>query len=318
MRTRLVALVVALLFVGTAAFAQPATGCPPPAQVPTGEQARVGLRDARDHGFLWRLRKGGRNAYLYGTLHVARPEWMYPGPTIAQALDASDTVAVELDLLDPDIVRRLSEGMLAQAGSAAVPVELRQRLEGRLAEECLPAQALASMSAELQVITLMTLVGRRDGLDPSYGIDLFLSAWSHGQKKTVVSLETPELQLKALQSSTPEEPAEFVRSSLDELDSGRARSLVLRLSQAWADGDIAELESYERWCDCLKTDADRAAMARLLDERNPGLAESIDALHGRGQRVFAAVGSLHMTGRNSLQALMAQRGFTVERIPLRR
>ena len=53
---------------------------------------------------------------------------------------------------------------------------------------------------------------------------------------------------------------------------------------------------------------------RLLDARNPGLAERIDALHTSGQRVFAAVGSLHMIGRTGLPALLARRGYTVERI----
>ena len=71
---------------------------------------------------------------------------------------------------------------------------------------------------------------------------------------------------------------------------------------------------YESWCDCLKTDADRRAMRRLLDDRNPALAESIDALHGGGKQVFAAVGSLHMIGPKGLPALLAQRGYQVERI----
>ena len=55
-------------------------------------------------------------------------------------------------------------------------------------------------------------------------------------------------------------------------------------------------------------------MKRLLDDRNPALAERIDALHAGGAPVFAAVGSLHMTGPLGLPALLAQRGFTVERV----
>ncbi len=43
-----------------------------------------------------------------------------------------------------------------------------------------------------------------------------------------------------------------------------------------------------------------SAMKRLLDERNPALAERIDALHAGRQAVFAAVGSLHMVGPNGL------------------
>ena len=53
-------------------------------------------------------------------------------------------------------------------------------------------------------------------------------------------------------------------------------------------------------------------MKRLLDDRNPGLAASIDALHAGGKQVFAAVGSLHMIGPNGLPALLRKRGYKIE------
>ena len=52
----------------------------------------------------------------------------------------------------------------------------------------------------------------------------------------------------------------------------------------------------------------------MLDDRNPALAERIDALHMGGKSVFAAVGSLHMVGKLGLPLLMAQRGYQVERV----
>ena len=52
----------------------------------------------------------------------------------------------------------------------------------------------------------------------------------------------------------------------------------------------------------------------MLDDRNPAMAARIDALHSGGQTVFAAVGSLHLFGPQALPALMAQRGYRVERI----
>jgi uncharacterized protein len=44
------------------------------------------------------------------------------------------------------------------------------------------------------------------------------------------------------------------------------------------------------------------------------LADSIAALHRGGERVFAAVGALHMFGPQGLPALLAARGFEVERV----
>ena len=292
--------------------AQPkAASCPPSAVAPAPEQIQAGMKAARDHGFLWRIRKDGRESFLYGTVHVARFEWMFPGPAIATALKASDTVALELDMLDPDILQRMAEG-LAKPAATVLPEALKQRLLRQAEAECVPAQALARLAPEMQVATLESLVGRRDGLDPSYGIDVMLAGWARGVRKPVVSLETPELQLATLTMTTPAESVEFVDSALTEMETGRAAPSLRRIAEVWADGDLAALSRYESWCDCIKTPADRAALARLLDERNPGLADAIAALHARGQRVFAAVGSLHMAGSLALPALMAQRGFQVE------
>jgi uncharacterized protein YbaP (TraB family) len=62
---------------------------------------------------------------------------------------------------------------------------------------------------------------------------------------------------------------------------------------------------------------ERELKKRLLDDRNPNLAERIDALHGSGKQVFAAVGSLHMFGTMGLPALMSKRGYHVELVELK-
>src|ERR1019366_9793085 len=81
--------------------------CPPAAQTLTAERLREGLANARDHGFLWRISKDGHASYLYGTIHAAKSEWMFPGPTIIDAIRSSDTIALELDVLNRDIQDRL-------------------------------------------------------------------------------------------------------------------------------------------------------------------------------------------------------------------
>jgi uncharacterized protein YbaP (TraB family) len=91
---------------------------------------------------------------------------------------------------------------------------------------------------------------------------------------------------------------------------------MLRLARVWAEADHDSLDRHEEWCECRRNDAERAAMRRLLDDRHPALADAIDALHRAGKRVFAAVGSLHFVGPNGVQALLAQRGYRVERVPL--
>lgn len=287
--------------------------CPPPARALTPEGLRAGLADARDRGFFWRITKDGRTSYLYGTVHAARYEWMFPGPTLQAAVRGADVLALELDILDPQIQRRLATAIRAKEGDT-LPAPLAERLQRRMAAECADEAAYASFAPEFAVASLGMLAARRDGLDPSHAIDLVLDVYARDVGRPVVSLETPESQLQALRLPTREQTLAFVRDALDDLDSGKSRPLVRRIARIWTESDYADLDRFEQWCGCVDTAVEAAAMRRLLDDRNPGLADGIDAIHGGGRTVFAAVGSLHMVGATGLPALMTARGYRVEQV----
>jgi uncharacterized protein YbaP (TraB family) len=300
-----------------AADADAPASCPPAATPLSSERFEAGLREANDHGFLWRLVKDGRTSYLYGTIHAARVEWMFPGPRTLAAFGASDVLALELDVLDTDIQARLAAGARA-APEERLAAPLQQRIDRRMIAECIDPAPWHAFAPEFQIASLSAMAARREGLDPAYAIDVVLALIAQRIGKPIVSLETPEAQVAALRLPSRAETIELVESSLDDLDTGRSGPLVARMVRAWTDGDLAELEDYGRWCDCLRNDAERAAMKRLLDDRNPVLAAAIDSLHRRGQRVFAGVGSLHMIGPNGVPTLLARRGFQVVPVPLAR
>ncbi len=313
LRTIRIGLVVLLAAVTFLADAETGAGCPAAAEPPTPEMMQAARLNARDHGFLWRISKQGRTSYLYGTMHVGKLDWAFPGPRVMQAIRATDTIALELDMLDADIQNRLATGMREQR-SAALPEALSQRLRQQADALCVPYDAIAKLSPEMQIDMLSLLVGRRDGLDASYATDAVLAGIGHGAKKKVVSLETPEYQLGLMQMAEPEQTVSFVEDSLSELESGRSRTMLIRIAKVWADANYADMTRFNEWCECLNTEIEREMMKRLLDDRNPNLADRIDALHGKGRQVFAAVGSLHMFGPLGLPTLMEKRGYRVERV----
>lgn len=303
------------------AFIMPAcaaaqAGCPPEPVEPTPEMIQAARENARDHGFLWRISKDGRTSYLYGTMHIAKFEWTFPGPKVTEAIHATDTIALELDLLDPDIRGRMAIGML-DLRTTTLPEPLVTRMRKLADTVCVPYESVADLIPELQITLLPVLLARWDGLDASYAIDGILAAIGHGTQKTVVSLETPESQLELLQMKTPQETISFVQDALDELDREQGHTYFEQVARIWSDADYAEMSRFEEWCACLDTEMERRLMKRALDDRNPNLADRIHALHSGGRQVFAAVGSLHMFGPLGLPALMERRGYLVERVDLK-
>ncbi|OUM04377.1 TraB/GumN family protein [Variovorax sp. JS1663] len=289
--------------------ASTAPACPPPAPAPDLSPAAVAA--AADHGLLWRIDKDGRSSWLYGTMHLGKAEWVLPGPRVLRALTRSDTLALELDLQDPATVAVFSEPSDPALRERLLTPERQRRLARQAAQACLPEGALASLRPILQATTLAMLAARAEGLYGDYGSEVFLSAFARARGKPVVALESAAAQLKMLAGDSEAEEGEQVDQALDELESGRAAVLAGELADAWARSDWPRLDGYTRWCDCVRTPAERRALRRLLDERNPGLADGIARLHASGQRVFGAVGALHMVGPQGLPALMAARGFRV-------
>jgi uncharacterized protein YbaP (TraB family) len=308
------ALTLALAASGVAAQAGPAVSCPPQATAPTPQQLQAAQARARDRGFLWRLSKDGRTHHLYGTIHVGRLDWAYPGPKLRAALADAQTLAFELDPLDPALQSSLRS---AGSGRTPLPAALGDKLARALERACLPAQALAGMHPMMQAMTAMVVDAARDGLQVAYGQEFVLAAFARSRELRTVSLETPERQMAALIPDDAAQAERFLASTLEQLASGLGRKVLLRMAAAWERSDLQEIESYERWCDCVQTADDRALLAALNDARNPAMADRIEALHGAGQRLFIAVGALHMTGSLGLPKLLAARGFRVERVDFR-
>ena len=149
----------------------------------------------------------------------------------------------------------------------------------------------------------------------AYALEQLLGVQARSLGRRVVALETAAQQTGALVPDGDEEVQAVIEQSLQQLEDLSARRVLARLAAAWESGDLAALDDYERWCECASTEADRAFLRRLNDERNPPLAAGIEARHHEGRRIFAAVGALHMTGPQSLPRLLAARGFQVERVP---
>ncbi|MCH7342502.1 TraB/GumN family protein [Pelomonas sp. CA6] len=303
---RLARLLLLLAPLRAAALEPPAPPACPAAPAPLA--AAQLAEQASDRGMLWRLRRDGRDSYLYATLHLGQPGWAYPGPRLQQALAGVRRIALELDPLDP--------AALQMPPTPPLPLDapLRQRLAAQARAQCLDAAALERQHPLLGLSLLSLLDARRDGMDVLYGQDLMLAVWARQHGLPVLALESAALQLQALIPADAGLARAELAEGLEALERGRNRPQMRTLAALWAAGDLAALQDTGRWCDCDPEGPTRQMLARLNDERNPALARRIAALHAEGPPLLAAVGALHMTGPQALPRLLRELGFEVSAV----
>ena len=273
---------------------------------------------ARHQGGFYRISGQGRVAYLFGTIHVGQRSFYPLAPEAERALAGADLLVVELDTrADAAFLRAVDRHGRYPAGQ-----DLRRRLDPdtllRL-RTALHAQgvSLASMAHLKPWLVANLLLGmrlERAGFRRSEGVEQIMLARARQRGTRVDELESAEAQLALFDSMNDIESARYLRETLDGLDDGSILRRAGRVIEAWRSGDAAAL-------DALLPDATAGASTtadftrrKLLGRRNPDMAAHIDTLMGRGGVIFVGVGLLHLLGENGLPALMAQRGYLVERV----
>jgi uncharacterized protein len=278
---------------------------------PSAQQVSTAQAKARDRGALWSATKDGRTSYLYGSIHIGKLDWVFHGPEVLKAFQQTDALALEIDLLDPNVMQRSTA--LQKQKALKLPADLQRRMRAQLQLACLPVQQMEAMHPVLQAFTVQIMAARHEGLEIAYGQELTFASMAQETKKKIISLETVELQMAALLPSDAKESITIVEQMLKQLETGTAKTVLAQLSGYWETGNVEQVARYEEWCQCMSTELERNFLRRLNDGRNPHMADRIASEHAN-QSLFTAVGMLHMTGPQSLPKLLEERGFKVERI----
>jgi uncharacterized protein len=288
------------------------TDCPPELVEQSKEQLQELQKSSKDRGFLWKVTRDGKISHLYGTIHAAKLEWIFPGPKLISALQQSKKLVLELNLQDSETMKVL-EGLSSSKDAPTLPNELIEKINRYAISNCVNPKILQKLRPEFQLMTLSLMSMKREGIDPSLGIDGVLAGIASSLKMTVAGLEKPNEQADVLLSK-PNELEQDIKEALEKLESGEDKQLIGKLTKAWAESDFKTLNSYTEWCNCTKTEKDRTNMKRLLDDRNFTMSTRFDGMHAKDGQLFLAVGALHMVGATGLPTLLTKLGYVVEQL----
>jgi uncharacterized protein YbaP (TraB family) len=262
---------------------------------------------------LWVIKDKDSTIYLFGTVHVLRPETQWRTPKIAKAFEAADDVVMEIEQPEKPAdtqVLMLKYGIDRTTPlSAKLKPETYAKLQAAGQGMGFPPQALDVMRPWLAALTVSLTPLMKAGYDPESGVEKLLSAQAKAAGKPVSAFETMEQQVKFFADMTPAQETQLLESTLDEVDDGPAK--IDALVNAWASGDQAELK--RQMVDEMQGDYPELYKLLLVDRNKDWARQLKTKLAGSGVS-FVAVGAGHLTGPDSVQAQLAKLGIKTKAV----
>jgi hypothetical protein len=192
--------------------------------------------------------------------------------------------------------------------SAPVYERFRKQLE-RLG---LPEPQMAQMKPFTAASVLALAEWARQGYHPQYGVDLHLITRAKESGKRLVELEGAQAQSALMDSLSPKEGAQAFEGTVAALESGLTREQITGMVNAWQSGDASLLLEVARAYNDSVPGA-KEVEEKFIWSRHDAMAGKIEVflLKGR-ERVFVAVGALHMAGPRGLVEMLKARGYLVK------
>jgi len=273
-------------------------------------------RDAR--GLLYEMRAGANTVYLFGTLHVGKPELNPLSKQANLALAASERLYLEVNLTDATTVNA-DTAAAAMYGDGTtldqkLPAALMEKVSARLARYQFPQEVALKMKPWMLGQTLLLLEAKRRGYDPELANEFYLMDYARAAHKEILGLETLSEQFAIFDRMSQAQQQAFLEQTLSELEDSRFEARLKAMVDAWANADARALEDelqYEKTQDSVFASI---LLPRLIDERNRVMADRIADIARSGPKSFVAVGALHLVGKDGIVEQLRRRGFTVRQL----
>jgi uncharacterized protein YbaP (TraB family) len=278
---------------------------------PSAAQTEV----ANGVGLLWRIDVADRPpSYLFGTIHLADPRILELPPAVESAIDSVAVVGFE-HVLDEESKRDVARMMRLENGRDLETVigsdlyEVVDRLGGANDKFGVALRHMKPWAAALMLQSLNQSPAGAPVLDDR------LETLARESDKTVIGLETPQVNIAAFDALPEPYQVDLLRSVISELDlppEARAVELEIIIRDYLARNTGRLLQ---RWDDVME---ERDATVRgfesyLLFGRSRLFADRMAPWLDQGGAFFA-VGSAHLPGADGVVSLLRDAGYKVTRV----
>lgn len=264
---------------------------------------------------LWKISDEDSTIYLFGTVHILRPDLNWRSAIVNSAFASSDTVVFEApaDTSNPQKMQAL----IAQYGlnppgttlSSLMSEQGKRDLADVLAQFNMAGSAanFEPLRPWLVSITLAALQIQATGGDPNAGVERILGAEAVADGKAITYLETDEQQMRMLGGMSPEAELFLLEDGLRQLKENPDQ--VTDLVTFWRSGDVDALGDL-----MVATLAPQEEVYEtILAARNRDWVRQLKKMLEGSGTIFVAVGTAHLAGDRSVQDYLRAEGIAVTR-----
>jgi uncharacterized protein YbaP (TraB family) len=263
---------------------------------------------------LWKLADKDTTIYLFGTIHLLPSGTQWRTPKFNAAAASASSLVVET-VIDEERPQTAIAELMRMAVSPnlppvldRVPADKRDALAAVIKRSGMPAAALDKMETWAVGFILLGVTLKDIGLDPNSGVETSLKTEFKGAGKAIGQLETNAEQFGFFDSLPEDAQRQFLESVLD--DPARERAQYHQMLKTWSKGDVRAMgETFNR-----ELGDAPALRENLLRKRNTNWNRWLQQRLAQPGVTMVAVGAGHLSGGDSVIAMLKRSGYSVKRV----
>ena len=263
-------------------------------------------------------------SYIVGTYHLAPASFADSIPGMRQAIEQTNQVCGELDMMDafkPENATRLLQALMLPEGTTLTSLLTEDQLERlnalllevlgtNLKDETYAAQADKMTPVALSTsLTLASFMKEYPSLNPMELIDNYFQMVALQNGKAVKGFETVDFQMQTLYGAPLQKQVDDLMCLVDHFD--EAMEIASRITAAYFLQDFQQLTAIleeEMEGSCAATPEEEAD---LLDNRNHNWIKMMPDMMTEQPTLFV-VDAAHLCGEQGVLKLLEELGYTVE------
>lgn len=262
---------------------------------------------------LWVIKDADTTIYLFGTVHLMKPEVQWFDGGVKAAYDASSEIVFELVEPDPATMQGLITTMAIDRDGPPLTQKLSPKTAVAYKKAMESLNVPYASFEQFEPWFVSTLLGimplQKYGFSTDSGVEKVLGAAAKRDRKKVIGLETPEQQLGFFDTLPEPQQIKFLEQMIKDLPN--YGKLINGMVDNWSAGKSEKLGSTLN--KSMKKSPELNKI--LLNDRNARWSEWIAKRMEQPGTVFIGVGAGHLAGKDSVQAKLKSRQLIAVRIP---